>query len=139
VSSLHLITHLDYYKEYLSAAGVTPCNNCINLTYDTTGYYYEIPNYCINEPYRYDITNHKNSLPIPKQIEIEIIIRKFIRDKSYKVKNRLTVSQLKKLIAKNFEEIDINLIRLFFGGKELKDNDELWSYNVGEGSIIQMM
>jgi hypothetical protein len=125
----------------LSAAGVTPCDNCINLTYDTTGYYYEIPNYCINEPYKYDINFNKSTLLSPKQIDLEIIIRKIVQEKSYKVKNRLLVSELKNLAAKNFEEkeLDHNLIRLFFGGKELKNTEELWSYNIMDGSIIQMM
>ena len=30
-------------------------------------------------------------------------------------------------------------IRLFFWGKELLDNKEIWSYNIQNGSVIQML
>jgi hypothetical protein len=128
-------------KEFLNAAGVTPLNNCINLTYDATGFYYEIPNYCINDPYKYDCPNKKKFIQKPKETNINIIIRKVIQEKSYTVSNISLVGDLKNYISKNFEnsEIKIELIRLFYGGKELNNNDELWLYNIFEGSIVQMM
>ena len=40
---------------YLSATGIVPYKDCINVTYDTFGGLYEIPNYCIHFPSKYDL------------------------------------------------------------------------------------
>ena len=35
----------------ISENRIKPYKNCINIVYDIKGMIYEIPNYCINEPY----------------------------------------------------------------------------------------
>ena len=61
-----------------------------------------------------------------------------------KVENTITIQNLKEIIKeistfKKNDDITSNNIRLFFGGKELKDKEEIWTYNVGDDSIIIMM
>lgn len=124
----------------MNAAGVSPCSNCINLTYDSRGYYYEIPNYCINEPYKFEIEDKKTKHK-PQEREVECIVRKVVQEKKYKLLNTQTIADLKHMIAQNFEEapIEEERIRLFFCGKELINDHELWTYNIEDESIVMLM
>ena len=45
----------DDIKEALKVSGIIPYKNCINIVYDSKGFLYEIPNYCINDPLKYII------------------------------------------------------------------------------------
>ena len=45
----------DNISAMLEDFGLIPYNQCINKTYEVSGALYEIPNYCINEPYKYEI------------------------------------------------------------------------------------
>lgn len=40
---------------------IRPLKDCINVVYDSKGILYEIPNYCINDPYKYEIENDENN------------------------------------------------------------------------------
>jgi hypothetical protein len=129
-------------KEYLNAAGVTPYRDCINVTYDPKGAIYEIPNYCINDPYKYDLPDDTTK-KAPEMKNITVIIRKGIDEKPISLSNKSTIGVLKENIAKSFPKLPENTpsekIRLIFGGKELMDKEELWFYNIDEASIIIMM
>ena len=50
-------------SEYLKAMEIVPYSNCINVTYDSLGYLYEIPNYCINMPLKYDLPGDDKNKP----------------------------------------------------------------------------
>jgi hypothetical protein len=39
----------------------------------------------------------------------------------------------------DFQVDRVEIIRLFYGGKELQNIEELWNYNIGNGSIVQLM
>lgn len=138
--NLKITYFLGDIKEFLNAAGVTPINNCINLTYDSRGYYYEVPNYCINDPYVVELPPHLEKKR-PNENLIEIIVRKVVEDKKYQIKNTSKVSELKAQVSHNFfeYEVEINNLRLFFGGKELNNDEELWYYRIDEGSIVIML
>jgi hypothetical protein len=65
----------------LKAADIIPFNNCINITYDSRGYYYEVPNYCINPPSKYDIVhNIENKIKPENKIAI-VTVRKIPDEK----------------------------------------------------------
>lgn len=143
ICSSREINDNDIY-EFLIAAGVTPVKDCINATYDGTGAIYEIPNYCINDPFKYDIVDqiiHIKQRPNEKLIDV--IIRNFDKEKKYKIKNTSTILDLKSLISKDpiieSEVINKEEIRFFFGGKELLNSEGLWCYNIEDRSIINMM
>lgn len=129
-----------YIKEFLNAAGVSTYNNCINITYDLMGAIYEIPNFCINDPYKYELPpKEKKKKPIEETIKI--IIRKGVDEKTIKISNLDSILNLKNSLQNigKLNNIDPNKIRLFFSGKELKNNEEICSYNISSESIIQMM
>jgi hypothetical protein len=140
----YIYNHTDDILAFLQAENVTPYNCCINVTYDSKGAIYEIPNYCINDPCIYDISEATENKQKPSNKEIIVIIRKIIDEVKIKVSNYATVEQLKELIMKNLDklklaEIQQDKIRLFFGGKELVDKNEIWTYHIEDGSIVMMM
>lgn len=129
-----------YIKEFLNAAGVSLYNNCLNITYDSQGIIYEIPNYCINNPHKYELHPKENKIKPNEQI-ITVIIRKGIDEKNIEINNLDSILNLKQAITHigNLKDIDFNKIRLFFSGKELKNDEEIWLYNILNESIVQMM
>jgi hypothetical protein len=133
----------DFIKEYLNAAGVSPYCDCINITYDNQGFIYEIPNYCINEPFEYQIAETVTKSK-PREKIISVRIRKGVEEKQLEgVSNLEQISLLKALVStlhfNNLDSIEYEKIRLFFGGKELKEGEDIWSYLIDEGSIIQLL
>lgn len=49
-----------------------PFRNCINIVYDSKGILYEIPNYCINDPYKYELEEDQDNYNL-EQIQEGII------------------------------------------------------------------
>ena len=120
----------DNLNVMLEAFGLIPYNNCINITYDASGALYEIPNYCINEPYFERKLN--------ENIKIENIISLRIYG-NYKgelfnfylrVSDKITGKQLKDKI-KSTKNLDNNVnIRIFEQGFEIKDEHILYQLNL---------
>jgi len=118
---------------YLQAYGVKPYKKCLNVTYDLTGGLYEIPNYCINDPVKYELPNTNKEKPDERRITF------YIRKEGNIIKvsksNYFNIFELKKYIS-NKLNAEPEKIRLFFGGKEMKNEQELWFYNVDDKSNI---
>ena len=124
---------------YMKASNIVTYKGCINVTYDNKGFLYEIPNYCINDPVEYEKIEEKSPL---KKEDIDVKIRCFSYEEKININNYISVTELKDLIKKRDgfqKKYELDNIRLFFGGKELNDNKELWFYNVQNNSIIQML
>ena len=123
-------------KAMLEAYDLVPLYECINITYDSLGGLYEIPNYCINEPYKYELLEEKKEKP--KEKHISFYLRKGIEQTKIKSSNYSKVEKIKEEVSKKYN-VDNEKIRLFFYGKELKNNFELWNYNVSEDCVITVM
>lgn len=52
----------------LIALKLTPVNGCMNLLKDHNGFYYAVPNFCINDPYL-----EKSYLKVDKKRKAEVI------------------------------------------------------------------
>ena len=128
-------------KEILKVSGIIPYRNCINIVYDSKGALYEIPNYCINQPSQYKIDEIEYDKKKPKEEVINIVIRYYNNQFKFKISNWKNILQLKENIIKikDYKNVSVENIRLFFGGKELHDNQELWFYNIINKSICQML
>ena len=128
-------------KGILKASGIIPYRNCINIVYDSKGFLYEIPNYCINYPLKYEIEEIEYNKEKPNEENINIIIRYYISQIKLCISNYKSVFELKNEIVKvkDYETINVERIRLFFGGKELYNDKELWFYNIINKSICQML
>lgn len=127
-------------KSLLEAAGISTYAGCINVVYDANGNLYEIPNYCIHQPSSWNIEKFK--LEKPKEVMIEVCIRYITTDLNLKVSNLLLCQQLKIFIINDEIYKEQNLkqdsLRLFYNGKELKDKDYLYMYNINDRGIIMM-
>ena len=128
-------------QEILKVSGIIPYKNCINIVYDSKGALYEIPNYCINQPSQYKIDEIEYDKKKPKEEVINIVIRYYNNQFKFKISNWKNILQLKENIIKikDYKNVSVENIRLFFGGKELHDNQELWFYNIINKSICQML
>ena len=115
---------------------ITPLKNCINVTFDRAGEVYEIPNYCINDPISYDLP--ESHLKRPEKKKISFHGRKGGEQFKIKTENYTKVDSIRKNIGKKFEK-DASCVRLFFRGKEMKDGNELWQYNVQDDDVIIIM
>ena len=123
-------------KPMLEANEITPLKNCLNVTFDRGGEVYKIPNYCINEPYTYDLP--ESHIKRPEKKKISFHGRKGGEQFKIKTENYTKVDSIRKNIGKKFEK-DPHLVRLFFRGKEMKDGNELWQYNVQDDDVIIIM
>ena len=52
-----------------------------------------------------------------------------------KMNNDSYVEKVKEIISKEFG-MEKNEVRIFFSGKELKDGNELWKYNIDNECVI---
>lgn len=71
-------------------------------------------------------------------------VRQTVEQISVNGTNYMLIKALKMEICNKFpnlpdSEKTIDKIRLFYGGKELKDENELWMYNVDNDVVIQFM
>ena len=125
----------DNIEVMLEAFGLVPYNKCINITYDPSGALYEIPNYCINEPYKYEII--ENEKERPKQERITFKLKGAHRTK-ITCSNFETVEKVKLKLSKKYNA-EVENIRLFFYGKEMKNDFELWNYNISQDCVVIFM
>ena len=132
------------YDEYranvlLEEYNLTTFNGCINHIVDKKGNHYNIPNYCINDPY------FEREYKIKENIE-----KKILKINLYEVANNttsilevsnlITGLDLKKLFCKknNISFDDFN-IRMFFSGMEISNEHFLYQYNIKNDFKIQVM
>ena len=120
----------------LKAYDLTPYKNCINVSYDALGALYEIPNYCIHDPMIYDIPEDNKKKPNEKKIKFKA--RNGIKNIKLKCSNYSSVKKTKMSIAKKLKTT-YDKIRLFFSGKEMKNDLQLWNYNVDNDVVVIIM
>jgi len=122
-------------KVMLESNEITPLIKCINITFDKNGGVYEIPNYCINDPVKYELPEMKAKKPNLTK-ELKFYVRKGGKQIGIKCSNMDLIDKIKENIGKEFEITDVNSIRIFFSGKELKNGNELWKYNIEDECVI---
>lgn len=120
----------------LQAYDLTPYKNCINVSYDALGGLYEIPNYCIHDPMVYDLPQDNKKKPDEKKIKFKA--RYGAKILKLKSSNYSTVKKTKMSVAKKIGTT-YDKIRMFFSGKEMKNDMQLWNYNVDNDVVIMVM
>ncbi len=119
----------------LLAYDLIPLKGCINITYDSLGGIFEIPNYCINEPYKYEIIEDEKVRPKEEKVKFHL---KGTHKTKITCSNYETIEKVKQKIGKKYK-VEIDKVRLFFYGKELKNDLELWNYNVSNDCVVILM
>ena len=125
----------DNIDAMLEAFGLFPYNHCINITYDITGQLYEIQNYCINDPYKYEIIENEKIRPKEEKVKFHF---KGAHKTKITCSNYEKVMKIKDKLGKKYN-IEIDKIRLFFYGKEMKNDFELWNYNIAQDCVVIFM
>jgi phospho-N-acetylmuramoyl-pentapeptide-transferase len=120
----------------LKAYDLTPYNKCINVSYDALGALYEIPNYCIHDPMVYELPEDNKKKPNEKKIKFKA--RSGMKHLKLKSSNYSSVKKTKMSVAKKLGTT-YDKIRLFFSGKEMKNDLQLWNYNVDNDVVIMVM
>ena len=110
-------------------------NGCINHLIDSKGNHYYIPNYCINDPY------YEKTVLNEKNVEEKKIKMKFYGEKNIEMEigNKLRGKELKSEIKIKEKIEDDKIIRLFYRGREIKDDDFLYNHNLNENCQIMLM
>ena len=120
----------------LKAYDLTPYKNCINVSYDALGALYEIPNYCIHDPMVYELPEDNKKKPNEKKIKFKA--RNGMKFLKLKSSNYASVKKIKTNIGKKIGTT-YDKIRLFFSGKEMKNDLQLWNYNVDDDVVVMVM
>ena len=50
-----------------------PLKDCINIIYDSKGMLYEIPNYCINDPFKFELDNETQKINKSNSLQEQFI------------------------------------------------------------------
>jgi len=127
-------------KAILDAAEIKPLKKCLNLTYDLQGVMYEIPNYCLNPPVSFDVKAKDFNKPEEKNLHLRIryVDKELIIKVSNYSKILILIEAITNSLKKDDPSINNENVRLFYCGRELKRQDDLWNYKINEENIIQI-
>ena len=117
-------------KEY----NIKPVNGCINHLVDSKGNYYKIPNYCINDPYFEKIIVDENNV---KEEKIKIKLYGW-KNLEIEINNKLKGKDLKNEIRMKEKIEEGNIIKLFYKGAEIKDDDYLYKHDLNENYPVML-
>ena len=109
------------------------------LTFDDQGYRYDLPVYVINEAVKYGSEKSVQKLPENfKGEEIEVTFRcSKYSDTIAKVNTGWTCSTVKAVYQEKVG-VPVEKIRIFFNGKELKNEGFLHQFKVNNGVVLQV-
>ena len=117
-------------KEY----NIKPVNGCINHLVDSKGNYYKIPNYCINDPYFEKIIVDENNV---KEEKIKVKLYGW-KNLEIEINNKLKGKDLKNEIKMKEKIEEDNIIKLFYKGAEIKDDDYLYKHDLNENYPVML-
>lgn len=114
---------------------ITLYKDNLSAVFDSKGNLYEVPNYCINPPYKYLESSFEQSF---EDKPIDIRIRYDSTEYKIHITSNKKVSELKEGLIANISKTikNIEKIRLFYKGKELKDKKSL--NKIDNNGILQM-
>lgn len=129
---------LQVAEQIIKSSKISMLSGSLMLTFDEVGYRYDLPVYVINEGLRYG-----NEKVTPKLMEnykgkdLNITVRCVkCPDTQISISTANIVQDIKEKFA-HVRGYNIEKIRLFFDGKELKDQLQIYHYKVTDGIVIQ--
>lgn len=143
--SVWLLLRQAVEADHLSAAMILQTghvavqNGSMALCVDSRGSRYELPPFVLTDPMQFsedkETMSRKagNNKPEPiKSIEVKLRSMTTQKDQVVSVRNDQTVGEVKALLPDKG-------CRLFFGGKEMKDGEQLLEYRIRSGMVVQML
>lgn len=128
-------------KKFFEYFGFIPLYDTINICVDLNKNIYEIPNYCIHDPYKYELEeDYLLNIKKPSSKEIEIHIFDSNKKVTFSINNHDSVFDLKidVLNHEEFKKYNGKFIHLLLNGEKLHDNKELWKYNIDDGTTLEL-
>ena len=136
--------------DHLSAAmllqmgSISVQNGSMTSCVDAEGHVYEIPIYILNDPVRFseDQVAPQRRAQKPSEIKpIEVKLRNMTtqQDRTLTLSNNSTVRELKVRLVQQEDDTSLEKCRLFFSGKEMKEDETLLAYGLRNGMVIQML
>lgn len=128
----------------LQLAEVTLERNNLAVCLDRQGNRYELPPFMINDPVKFSDGEPKRKGRKKKEMK-ESVIKIKLRNMTsqaeteIEINNSKEIKELKRLYAEALANISVEQIRLFFGGKELKDDATIASYYISNAMVIQSL
>jgi len=126
----------------LGAMGLKLVNKSLQIAYDSRGYKYDVPIFCINPPVSYDLPKNKElKKEDVSSSNIHVKLRNVgaVTDIDLTVANNIATLELKEeYIKKSGSDLKPDKLRFFFGGKELQDSHLIAEYGVKDGLVIQV-
>jgi len=128
----------------LKSLGLNTLNGCINHIVDSRNNHYQIPNFCINDPYFEKVISLDDSITDDKRISKLIKFCLFDLYKNIKINLEMletaTGKEIKDIYCKmNNIDIESNFMRLIFGGAEILDNHKLYKHQIKNGFTVQLL
>lgn len=126
-------------EQIIRASGLSMLSGSLMLTFDEVGYRYDLPVYVINEANKYGSETPFVKLPGNyKGEDLNLVLRcsKF-PDTKLMINSSETVSLLKKLFAEK-KTVEADKLRLFYNGKELKNEMYLFHCGLKENIVVQV-
>lgn len=122
----------------LQIAEIVTEKDSMSVCFDSGGLRYELPPFVINDPVTYYNGRAPKKPKKPSkeaQITVKLRLMPDQHDTLVPLLNTSTVAQLK---AEYRRMKGLGDMRLFFGGKELKDDGKLVDYGVGDEFVVQV-
>jgi hypothetical protein len=128
----------------LSMQEITLENECMAVCTDSAGQRYELPVFILNDPVKFFIPGMKKKKPAEplKNVEITVKIRSMPLQKETKItfESGKRVAELKQaFLASEGAVGDMTTLKLYFAGRELKDDEALNTYLVKNDMVVQAM
>lgn len=120
------------------AGGLTLAQGTIQVCYDSTGRKYELPPYVINEPVCFRPPEENAVVAIPNET-YHLTLRSTKAPDMSVIMNSLQQAVHLKEVFSAKTNIAIDKVRLFFNGKELKNNMPLGKAQLTNEVVVQVM
>lgn len=124
-------------KTILEMAEIKLERENMTLLVDSDGYHYQLPPFMINDPIFTIFENPAKKLKTLSKIKLKARVASIPNDLEIEIDNNKTGQDLKTIIAE-IKGTEIDKIRVFFNGKEIKDTDILVNCNLEDGMVIQV-
>jgi hypothetical protein len=125
------------------AAGLKLINKTLQLAFDKSGHKYDVPVFCINDPSIFDLPKKREISKeelTGKPVDLKFRKAGVAHDVKLQAKDNWSTLELKQEYIRKVNEdgLEPQNIRLFFGGKEFKEDTVLAEYCIQDGQVIQV-
>ena len=119
-------------------------SGCMTSCKDAEDNLYEIPLFVLNDPRRFSedqvVPQRKAQKPTEiKSITVKLRSMTTQHDRTITLSNSSTIRELKALLVQQESDEDFAMCRLFFSGKEAKEDDTLLSCGLKQGMVLQLL